>query len=177
MRRTSRDHDRPPRRPDVVRADLADLAEPRPGQRLRRPAAPPGNPLDAFFRPRSVAVIGATEKAGSVGRTVALEPDQQPVRRHGLPGQPEALQRARRSRPTRPDRRVPDPVDLAVIVTPAPSRPGLIDECAEPGVRGVIIISAGFKEIGPEGAELERQVLAEARARPACGSSARTAWA
>jgi acetyltransferase len=58
---------------------------------------------------------------------------------------------------------LPDRVDLAVIVTPAPTVPALMRECVEAGVRGVIIISAGFKEIGPEGAELERQVLEEAR--------------
>ena len=55
-------------------------------------------------------------------------------------------------------------MDLAVIVTPATSVPGIMAECAAKGVRGAIIISAGFREIGPAGAELERQVLAIARA-------------
>ena len=54
-------------------------------------------------------------------------------------------------------------MDLAVIVTPARTAPGLIDECGAAGVRAVVIISAGFKEIGPEGVELERQVLEKAR--------------
>ncbi len=58
---------------------------------------------------------------------------------------------------------VPDRVDLAVIVTPARTVPGVVRECVEAGVQGAIIISAGFKEIGPEGVELERQILAEAR--------------
>ena len=52
---------------------------------------------------------------------------------------------------------MPEPVDLAVVVTPAPTVPQVIGECVEAGVKGAIIISAGFKEIGPEGAELERQ--------------------
>ncbi len=51
-----------------------------------------------------------------------------------------------------------------MIVTPPPSIPGIIRECGENGVRGAIVISAGFKEIGPEGAELERQLLEEAQA-------------
>ena len=58
---------------------------------------------------------------------------------------------------------VPDRVDLAVIVTPAPAVPDLMGECVEAGVRGAIIISAGFKETGPEGVELERRVLEQAR--------------
>ena len=58
---------------------------------------------------------------------------------------------------------MPEPVDLAVVVTPAPTVPQVIGECVEAGVKGAIIISAGFKEIGPEGAELERSVLEQAR--------------
>ena len=58
---------------------------------------------------------------------------------------------------------IPDKIDLAVIVTPAPTVPGIIKQCVEKGVPGAIIISAGFKETGAAGAELERQVLAEAR--------------
>ena len=54
-------------------------------------------------------------------------------------------------------------VDLAVIVTPAPTVPAIVRECAQAGVPGAIIISAGFKETGPAGAELEQRILAEAR--------------
>jgi len=54
-------------------------------------------------------------------------------------------------------------VDLVVVVTPPPSIPGIIKECGENGVRGAIVISAGFKEIGPEGAALERKLLEEAQ--------------
>src|SRR6185503_16061042 len=53
---------------------------------------------------------------------------------------------------------VPQQVDLAVIVTPASTVPGIIGECVERGVRAAIIISAGFKETGSAGAELERHV-------------------
>ncbi|HXQ95666.1 MAG TPA: bifunctional acetate--CoA ligase family protein/GNAT family N-acetyltransferase [Candidatus Acidoferrales bacterium] len=120
-------------------------------------------PLDALFLPRSVAVIGATEKEGSVGRTVLWNLISSPFGGTVFP-----------INPKRPNvlglkaypslAAVPDPVELAVIVTPPQSVPGVMDECVASGVRGVIVISAGFKETGPDGEELERQVLARARA-------------
>ena len=58
---------------------------------------------------------------------------------------------------------VPEKVDLAVMTTPARDRAGIIRECAQAGVRAAIVISAGFKELGPEGLALETQVLEEAR--------------
>jgi acetyltransferase len=58
---------------------------------------------------------------------------------------------------------VPEKVDVAVICTPAKTVLGLVKECAAAGVGGLIIISAGFKETGPEGVKLEQQILAEAR--------------
>ncbi len=68
-------------------------------------------------------------------------------------------------------------MDLAVIVTPPATVPGIIHDCAEAGVRGAIIISAGFKETGAAGVELERQMMAEARQRRKCASWGRIAWA
>jgi acetyltransferase len=119
-------------------------------------------PLDCIFSPKAVALIGATESPNSVGRTV-LENLQQgqfagpiypinPKREQvlGLKAYPSILA-------------APGKVDLAVVVTPPPSVPGIIRDCVQFGVRGAIIISAGFKEIGPAGLELERQVLEEAR--------------
>ena len=70
---------------------------------------------------------------------------------------------------------VPEPVDLAVIATPAATVPGIIAECVAAGVCGAVIISAGFKECGADGAELEHQI--RARRRGGCESSGRTAWA
>jgi acetyltransferase len=58
---------------------------------------------------------------------------------------------------------IPDPVDLAVLITPAESIPEMIEECAEVGASGAVIISAGFRETGAHGLELERRVLATAR--------------
>ena len=121
------------------------------------------HPLDPLFRPSSVAVIGATEKAGSVGRTVLWNLISSPFGGTVLPVNPSRDSvLGIKAYPSLAA--IPDPVDLAVIVTPASTAPGLMAECAAKGVRGVIIISAGFREIGTEGAELERRVLAEARA-------------
>src|SRR5918996_3147770 len=107
-------------------------------------------PLDAIIHPRSVAVIGATEKPGSVGRTILWNLLSSPFGGTVYP-----------VNPTRPAilgvkaypsiAAIGEPVDLAVIVTPAKTAPSLVEECGQAGVRGVIIISAGFKEIGPAG--------------------------
>jgi acetyltransferase len=119
-------------------------------------------PLDVIFAPRNVAVIGATEAPNSVGRTLLWNLVSNPF---GGTVYPVNLKRPSvlgiRAYPN--IAAVPERVDLAVIVTPAPAVPKIIDECAAAGVRGAIIISAGFKELGPPGVELERQVLANAR--------------
>lgn len=118
--------------------------------------------LDAIFNPRAVAVIGATEKAGSVGRTVLWNLISSPFGGTVYPINPQRPSilgvRAYKNL-----REIPEPVDLAVIVTPAPSVPAIIGECADLGIKGAIVISAGFKETGPEGVELERQVMEQAR--------------
>ncbi|WP_414752806.1 bifunctional acetate--CoA ligase family protein/GNAT family N-acetyltransferase [Anabaena sp. CCY 9910] len=120
------------------------------------------NPLDAIFAPQSVAIIGASEKVGSVGRTILWNLISNPFggtvfpvnpKRHsvlGIKAYPSIAA-------------IPETVDLAIIATPAPTVPGIISECVDAGVQGAIIISAGFKEAGAEGIALERQILAEAR--------------
>ncbi len=121
-------------------------------------------PLKAIFDPRTVALIGATDKMSSVGRTILWNLISSPFGGTIFPINP--------NRPnvlgikTHPSvRDVPDQVDLAIIVTPAPTVPDLIGQCVEAGVRGAIIISAGFKETGPAGAALETQIMAAARNR------------
>jgi acetyltransferase len=118
-------------------------------------------PLDPIFSPKSVAIIGATENPGSVGRTILDN-----IVKGGFEG---------KIYPVNPKRdtvlgikaypsitAVPEKADLAVIITPPATVPGIVKDCGAAGVKGVIIISAGFKEIGPVGVELERQVLEEA---------------
>ena len=119
-------------------------------------------PLDVFFAPKTVAVIGATETAGTVGRTILWNLVSSPFGGTVFPINPK--------RPSvlgvkayKHISDVPETVDLAVIVTPAASVPGIVHDCAEEGVKAAIVISAGFKEIGPAGLELERQTLLEAR--------------
>ena len=120
---------------------------------------PLAHPLDAFFAPHSVAVVGATETAGSVGRTLMANLLASPLNGTVYPVNPK--------RPTvlgvqaYPSiSALPTVVDLAVLVTPAPAVPGLVAECVTAGIKAAIVISAGFKETGPEGAALERQIAA-----------------
>src|SRR5512142_1368050 len=110
-------------------------------------------PLESIFSAKNVAVIGATEKQGTVGRTLLWNLISNPFGGTVFP-----------INPNRPGvlgikaypkiAAVPDQVDLAIVVTPAPTVPGIIGECVDAGVKGAIVISAGFKEIGEEGALL-----------------------
>jgi acetyltransferase len=118
--------------------------------------------LDCFFSPTSVAVVGATEREGSVGRTVLAN-----LLSGSFHGRVYAINPVRKTVLGTPCyskiTELPEKVDLAVIVTPAPTVPEVIRDCAAEGVASAIIISAGFKEKGPDGAELERRIQAELR--------------
>ena len=119
-------------------------------------------PLDVFFSPRTVAVIGASASIGSVGRTILWNLISSPFGGTVFPINPrrEAVLGVK----AYPDiAAAPAAVDLAVIATPAASVPGVVAECAAAGVKGAIIISAGFKEVGEAGAELEARILESAR--------------
>src|SRR5215212_412729 len=119
-------------------------------------------PLDVIFRPETVAVIGATDKAGSVGRTVMRNLVSNPFGGTVFPLNPNRSNvLGIKAYPSISE--VPEQVDLAVVVTPAPYVPEVIRECADAGVPGGIIISAGFREAGEEGADHERRILEEAR--------------
>lgn len=119
-------------------------------------------PLDVIFRPDTVAVIGASEQPGSVGRTLLWNLI---TNSFGGTVYPVNIKRSSvlgiKAYPSIHD--VPERVDLAVIATPAQTVPGIIRECVEAGVQGAIIISAGFKERGPEGVALEEEILKTAR--------------
>jgi acetyltransferase len=120
------------------------------------------HPLDSIFAPKVVAVIGATENAGSVGRTVF-----QNLGRGGFDGVVYPVNPKRSSvlcvKAFPNIGAVPEKVDLAVICTPAKTVPGIIQDCIKASVPGAVIISAGFKETGPEGVKLEQQILSDAR--------------
>ncbi len=122
------------------------------------------HPLDPIFAPRSVAVIGATERPGSVGRTVLWNLISHPFGGTVYPINPKrrnvlGIQAFDRIAS------LPEAPDLAIIAIPAPGVPAVVQDCVDAGVKGAIILSAGFKEIGPEGIELERQIKAIAAGR------------
>jgi acetyltransferase len=120
--------------------------------------------LDAIFAPKSVAVVGATENIGSVGRTIMANLISSPFGGTVFPVNPKRSSvLGVKAYPS--IKAIPDPVDLAVIVTPAGSVPGLIQECVDVGIRGAIVISAGFKETGPAGAALEQEIMDIARGK------------
>jgi acetyltransferase len=120
-------------------------------------------PLSSIFLPETVAVIGATDKTGSVGRTLLWNLVSNPFGGTIFPVNPK--HHSVMGIKAYPNiAAVPEPVDLAVIATPAPTIPQIIQECVEAGVKSAVIVSAGFKEIGAAGIELERQILEKARA-------------
>lgn len=120
------------------------------------------NPLDDIFTPNSVAVIGATEREGSLGRTIVWNLMTNSFGGTIFPVNPKRSSvLGIKAYPNIKD--IPEKVDLAVIVTPAKTVPGIVKECVDAGVKGAIIISAGFKEIGEEGAALEEEIMKEAR--------------
>ena len=113
--------------------------------------------LDKIFKPRSVAIIGASEEEGTVGQTLMTNLTQNGfegkvypvnIRRKEIMGQ-KAYQRVGE---------IPDSIDLAIIATPAKTVPDIVEECGKAGIIGIIIISAGFREIGEEGRALEKQL-------------------
>lgn len=126
-------------------------------------AKPPGGVgLDAVFRPRSIAVIGASRDRGTVGGAIfhnLLKYDYQgavyPVNSKA------ATVQSVRAYPSIAD--VPEAVDLAIVVVPAAHVNATVEACGRKGVRAAIVISAGFKEVGAEGAARERELLAIVR--------------
>jgi len=123
-----------------------------------------GHPLDPIFAPRSVALVGASERAGSVGRNVLWNLLSSPF--GGTlypvnPKRPNVLGIKSYSSLTE----LPEIPDLVVVTTPAESVPALMKEAVDLGIPGGIVISAGFKEIGTRGKQLEDEVMRTIRGR------------
>ena len=118
--------------------------------------------LDFIFTPQTVAVIGATDRPGSVGRTLLWNLIANPFGGTVFPVNPKR-DNVLGIKAYADITAIPEKIDLAVIATPAPIVPTVIRQCAKAGVKGVIILSAGFREIGAVGIELEQQILTEAR--------------
>ncbi len=114
--------------------------------------------MNKLFNPKTIAFIGASDKEGSVGKEIMdnllgsteikifpVNPKREEV--SGIKCYPNIVE-------------IPEEIDLSIIATPAKTVPRLVEECGKAGVKGIIIISAGFKEIGEEGKKLEKQIKA-----------------
>jgi acetyltransferase len=116
------------------------------------------HPLDPIFNPRSVALVGASERLGSVGRNVLWNLLSSPFGGTIFPvNQKRSNILGVRTYPS--VRELPEVPDLVVITTPAATVPGILRECVEFGIPGGIVISAGFKETGAAGIALEREIM------------------
>lgn len=113
--------------------------------------------LNCMFAPRSVAVIGATARAGSVGRTVIENLTKGSCRQSLYPVNP-AHEEVLGLRCYKEVGSVPKKIDLAVVATPAPTVPEVIGQCVKADVRAAVVLSAGFKEQGAAGLDLEQQI-------------------
>ena len=118
--------------------------------------------LAPLFEPDSVAIIGATERAGAIGAVLLDNMISAGFAGALYPVNPK-YRWVRGRRCYRGVAELPQPTDLAVVATPPPSVPRIIEECGRAGMRAAVVITAGFSETGPEGAALERAVLDNAK--------------
>ena len=114
--------------------------------------------LDAIFRPRSIAIIGATPRPGTIGRETLNNVFAAEFKGKVFPVNPRyEVIHSVKCYSTVLD--VPDAVDLGVIIVPKQYVRDTVRQCGEKGVKGVVVISAGFSEVGAEGKAREREVL------------------
>ena len=118
--------------------------------------------LDPFFSPRGVAIIGASAAPNKLSFGILKNLSEQGYSGQIAPVNPKEDQIL--GYKSYPDiSSVPDPVDLAVIVLPVGMIPKVLEDCGKRGVKAVVIISGGFKEIGPAGAAIEAGLVVTAR--------------
>jgi acetyl coenzyme A synthetase (ADP forming)-like protein len=121
-------------------------------------ARAPGRSLDPLFRPRSVAVVGASRRRGTIAGEVFHN-----LVSHGFPGPVDPVNPAARAvqsvRACSSIDDVPGEIDLAVVVVPQPAVLDTVQACARRGVRGIVVITAGFAEVGPEGKQLQDELV------------------
>ena len=114
--------------------------------------------LDAIFRPRSVAVIGASSRKENIGGRILHNIVDFGFQGQVYPVHPEAeVMEAMACYPA--IEAIPGPVDLAVVVVPRAAVLEVAAACGRKGVGGLVVITAGFREVGAEGAELERRLV------------------
>jgi acyl-CoA synthetase (NDP forming) len=118
--------------------------------------------LEPIFSPRSVAVIGASRNRNSLGFALVHNLVFGQFNGAIFPVNPHASNiHSLKAYKSVGD--IPDPVDLAVVMVPRPLVPGVIDDCLEKGIKGLVVITAGYSETGAEGLELERELRAKVR--------------
>ncbi|MCX6639724.1 MAG: acetate--CoA ligase family protein [bacterium] len=114
--------------------------------------------LDAIFRPKSIAIIGASRKKGSIGREILHNLIENEFAGAVFPINPHAdYIHSIKCYPSLAA--VPDPVDMGIIVVPKDQAVQAVDECGKKGVKGIIMITAGFKEVGGKGVEREEELV------------------
>ena len=113
--------------------------------------------LDRIFRPRRVAVVGASEKPGSIGNALMKNLIEGGFSKTLLPVNPK-YETVHGLAAVGSIRALETGVDLAVIATPIATVPDIVQECVEKKVAGAIVISAGGKEVGEKGKELEERI-------------------
>ncbi|MBZ5516492.1 MAG: CoA-binding protein, partial [Acidobacteriia bacterium] len=115
------------------------------------------HPLDSIFRPQAIAVVGASRKVGSIGREIMHNLIEYNFHGKVFPVNPKAdYIHSIKAFPT--VSAIPDPVDLAIIVVPRDGVLAVVDDCAQKGVKGLLVITAGFAETGEEGARFEEEL-------------------
>jgi acyl-CoA synthetase (NDP forming)/RimJ/RimL family protein N-acetyltransferase len=120
-----------------------------------------------LLAPGSVAVVGVSRTAGGVGRGVLehLRDGGFTGALHAVnPSFPAGLTEIEGVPARRSLREIDGPVDLAVVAVPADRVPGVVDECGAHGVQGLVVLAAGYAELGPEGLERQRELVRRARA-------------
>lgn len=118
--------------------------------------------LDKIFRPKSIAIVGATARKGTIGREITHNLISYGFTGKVFPVNPAAeVIHSIKCYPSILD--IPDEIDLAIIVVRKDLVLGVIEECGRKGVGGVIVITSGFKEVGPEGAKRELALMERVR--------------
>ena len=119
--------------------------------------------LDKIFRPASVAVVGASEKQGSIGRALMRNLEDGGFPGEIVPVNPHHARVSGRKAYSNVSA-IGKPVDLAVIATPITAVPSIIRDCGNSGIDCAVVISAGGREIGQRGIEIEQRIKEEAEA-------------
>ncbi|MEZ6087449.1 MAG: bifunctional acetate--CoA ligase family protein/GNAT family N-acetyltransferase [Pirellulaceae bacterium] len=121
--------------------------------------------LNRIFRPESIVVVGASDREGNIGGIVVAN-----LKRDGYEGRVVTVhpqqKRTLDCEVYSSIGAVDGPIDLAILCTPAETIPGLVQQCADANIHGVIVLSAGFRETGAEGRKLEQQLRDVLRVNP-----------